>query len=118
MEKLVIEHAEIEETVTAYREYRRVSEAIEEAEERLRDKLDPEFRELLELELEELFPKREELERKLKIILIPTDPRDKKNVVVEIRGDAGGEEAAFVCCGSIQDVHSLCGAQKAGRVRY
>ena len=93
--KLVIEHAEIEEIVTVYREYRRVSEAIEEAEEMLRDKPDPEFRELLELELEELFPKREELERKLKILLIPTDPRDKKNVVVEIRGGAGGEEAAL-----------------------
>jgi peptide chain release factor 1 len=93
--KLVIEHAEIEEIVTVYREYRRVSEAIEEAEEMLRDKPDPEFRELLELELEELFPKREELERKLKILLIPTDPRDKKNVVVEIRGGAGGDEAAL-----------------------
>ena len=93
--KLVIEHSEIEEIVTIYREYRRVLEAIEEAEEMLRDKPDPEFRELLELELEELSPRREELEQRLKILLIPTDPRDKKNVVVEIRGGAGGEEAAL-----------------------
>ncbi len=93
--KLVIEHAEIEEIVTVYRSYRKVLQGIEEAEEMLRDKPDPEFKEMLELELEELNPKKEELEQRLKILLIPSDPNDKKNVVVEIRGGAGGDEAAL-----------------------
>src|SRR5690606_944195 len=61
----------------------------------LQDKPDPEFKEMLELELSELIPKKEELEQKLKILLIPSDPNDKKNVIVEIRSGAGGEEAAL-----------------------
>ncbi len=94
-QKLVKEHAEIEEIVTVYREYRKVLEEIEEIEEMLQDKPDPEFKEMLELELAELIPKKEELEQKLKILLIPSDPNDKKNVIVEIRSGAGGEEAAL-----------------------
>lgn len=93
--KLVIEHAEIEEIVTVYREYTKVLADIEEAEEMLQDKPDPDFKAMLEQEIEELSPKRQKLEEKLKILLIPTDPRDKKNVVVEIRGGAGGDEAAL-----------------------
>lgn len=94
-QKLVKEHAEIEEIVTVYREYRKVLEEIEEIEEMLQDKPDPEFKEMLEQELAELIPKKEELEQKLKILLIPSDPNDKKNVIVEIRSGAGGEEAAL-----------------------
>lgn len=94
-QKLVKEHAEIEEIVTVYREYRKALEEIEEIEEMLQDKPDPEFKEMLELELAELIPKKEELEQKLKILLIPSDPNDKKNVIVEIRSGAGGEEAAL-----------------------
>ena len=93
--KLVIEHAEIEEIVTVYRVYRQVLNGIEEAEEMLRDKPDPDFKEMLEQELEDLTPQKEELEQKLRILLIPSDPNDKKNVVVEIRGGAGGDEAAL-----------------------
>ena len=94
-QKLVKEHAEIEEIVTVYREYRKVLEEIEEIQEMLQDKPDPEFKVMLEQELAELIPKKEELEQKLKILLIPSDPNDKKNVIVEIRSGAGGEEAAL-----------------------
>ena len=94
-QKLVKEHAEIEEIVTVYREYRNVLDGIEEIEEMLQDKPDPEFKEMLDQELGELTPKKEELEQKLKILLIPSDPNDKKNVIVEIRSGAGGEEAAL-----------------------
>lgn len=93
--KLVIEHSEIGEIVSVYTEYRRVIKGIEDTEEMLQDKPDPEFKDLLEQELSGLVPQKEELEQELKILLIPTDPRDKKNVVVEIRGGAGGEEAAL-----------------------
>lgn len=93
--KLVIEHAEIEEIVTVYRAYRKVLKDIEGVEEMLEDKPDQDFKVLLDQELEELSPKKEELEQRLKILLIPTDPNDKKNVVVEIRGGAGGDEAAL-----------------------
>jgi len=94
-QKLVKEHAEIEEIVTVYREYRKVLEETEEIQEMLQDKPDPEFKEMLDQELAELTPKKEELEQKLKILLIPSDPNDKKNVIVEIRSGAGGEEAAL-----------------------
>ncbi|NLJ41590.1 MAG: peptide chain release factor 1 [Clostridiales bacterium] len=93
--ELVIEHAEIEEIVNVYRSYSQILKGIKDAEEMLQDKPDPEFREMLEQELEELTPKREELEERLKVLLIPSDPNDKKNVVVEIRGGAGGDEAAL-----------------------
>lgn len=94
-QKLVKEHAEIEEIVTVYREYRTVLEEIEEIQEMLQDKPDPEFKEMLDQELAELTLKKEELEQRLKILLIPSDPNDKKNVIVEIRSGAGGEEAAL-----------------------
>ena len=93
--KLVKEHAEIEEIVTVYREYRNILEEIEEIQEMLQDKPDPEFKEMLDQELAELTPRKEELEGRLKILLIPSDPNDKKNVIVEIRSGAGGEEAAL-----------------------
>lgn len=93
--KLVIEHAEIEEIVVVYREYRKILKEIDETEEMLNGKPDPDFKEMLEQELEDLTPKRDELEQKLRILLIPSDPNDKKNVVVEIRGGAGGDEAAL-----------------------
>ncbi|MBU7007349.1 peptide chain release factor 1 [Phosphitispora fastidiosa] len=88
-------HASMTDVVTAYREYKEVLRGISEAGEMLEDKLEEEFREMVELELEELKGKKEELETKLKILLLPKDPNDDKNVIMEIRGGAGGEEAAL-----------------------
>src|SRR5690606_14692399 len=56
---------------------------------------DEEFREMAKMELEELVPKKEELEEELKFMLIPKDPNDGKNVILEIRAGAGGDESAL-----------------------
>lgn len=88
-------HAGITEIVNTYKEYKEVMSGINDAEEMLKDKLEPDFKDMVELELGELKDKKEELEAKLKILLIPKDPSDDKNVIVEIRGGAGGDEAAL-----------------------
>ena len=79
----------------AYREYKVVQEQIKEAKEMLNDKLDPEMRDMVKEELSELEDQMEELEARLRILLIPKDPNDDKNVIMEIRGAAGGDEAAL-----------------------
>ncbi|MDK2888642.1 peptide chain release factor 1 [Desulfofundulus australicus DSM 11792] len=88
-------HAELEEIVAVYRDYKKVCRDFQEAKELLREKLDPDFRELVEAELETLEEKKEELEHKLKVLLLPRDPNDEKNVIMEIRAGTGGEEAAL-----------------------
>jgi len=88
-------HASMTDVVTAYREYREILDGISEAREMLEDNLEEDFREMVELELEELKGKKEQLETRLKILLLPKDPNDDKNVIMEIRGGAGGEEAAL-----------------------
>ncbi|RKO65613.1 peptide chain release factor 1 [Desulfofundulus salinus] len=88
-------HAELEEIVGVYREYKKVCRDIQEAKELLREKLEPDFRELVETELEAQEEKKEELEHKLKVLLLPRDPNDEKNVIMEIRAGTGGEEAAL-----------------------
>ncbi len=88
-------HAGLTEIVSAFREYKKVLEGIDEAKAMLADKLEPDFREMVELEYAELQEKKPQLEQKLKILLLPKDPNDDKNVIVEIRGGAGGDEAAL-----------------------
>lgn len=93
--KLVKEHASLEEIVNKYRELRQIHKGIDEAREMLKEKLDKEFKELVEAELEELEEKQAALEHEIKLLLLPKDPMDEKNVVMEIRSGAGGEEAAL-----------------------
>ena len=94
--KLTRQHAQLSETVEAFREYKKVLAGIDEAMEVIEDKtMDEEFREMAQEELKELKPQKEELEEKLQILLLPKDPNDEKNVIVEIRGGAGGDEAAL-----------------------
>lgn len=92
---LVKEHSGLEEIVACYREYKKVQKDIDEVLEMLNDKPDREMKELLNEEMNDLKAKEEELKQKLKLLLIPKDPNDEKNVVMEIRGGAGGEEAAL-----------------------
>ncbi|MGE4282152.1 MAG: peptide chain release factor 1 [Clostridia bacterium] len=89
------EHSDITLIVNKYREYKKVIETIAEAKQLLNEKLEKDFKEMVELELEESKEKMEEVEEELKILLLPKDPNDDKNVIVEIRGGAGGEEAAL-----------------------
>ncbi|HOQ37184.1 MAG TPA: peptide chain release factor 1 [Acetivibrio sp.] len=93
--RLMKEHADLEELVTKYGEYKKVSQEISDAKEMLKEKLDKEFYEMVEAELKEAQEKLEIIKKEMKILLIPKDPNDEKNVIVEIRGGAGGEEAAL-----------------------
>lgn len=94
-QKLMKEHASLEPIVEKFREYKSILKGIEDSKEMLMDKSDKDFEEMVRLELEELQEKQEKLGEELKILLLPTDPNDDKNVIVEIRGAAGGEEAAL-----------------------
>ncbi|MGD9474291.1 MAG: peptide chain release factor 1 [Eubacteriaceae bacterium] len=94
--KLVKEHAHIEPIIQKYNEYSKVLAGIDDAKEMLADKqLDKEFREMAEMELEQLTEKKNVFEEELRILLLPKDPNDDKNVIVEIRAGAGGSEAAL-----------------------
>ncbi|NLM68954.1 MAG: peptide chain release factor 1 [Firmicutes bacterium] len=94
-QKFAKAHAELEEIMTVYREYKEVAAGIAEAKELLADELEPDFRAMVQEELKELEPKQEKLQEQLKIMLLPKDPNDEKNVIVEIRAGTGGEEAAL-----------------------
>ncbi|WP_172371343.1 peptide chain release factor 1 [Sporosarcina jiandibaonis] len=89
------EQSGIQKTVEVYREYKGVMEEYKDAKEMLSESLDDEMKELVKLELSELEDKVEQLEAQLKVLLIPKDPNDDKNVIMEIRGAAGGDEAAL-----------------------
>ena len=86
------ERKSIEKIVERYREYKKRQTSIEELKELAKDS-DPEIREMAEVELEENKTRCEEIIEELKVLLIPKDPNDDKNVIVEIRGAAGGDEA-------------------------
>ncbi|MBC1578467.1 peptide chain release factor 1 [Listeria seeligeri] len=89
------EQSGITATVEAYREYKNVNAQIDETKELLSEKLDDEMREMAKEEFTELQKEKAELEERLKLLLVPKDPNDDKNVILEIRGAAGGDEAAL-----------------------
>ena len=90
MKSLSKEGSDLEETVNTYHEYKKVLSGITDTKEMVKD---PEMGELAKEELIELEESKVKLEEKLEILLIPKDPNDSKNVIVEIRGAAGGDEA-------------------------
>ena len=90
--KFMKEHAEIEEVVLKYREYKLIKKNLEEAQSMLSD---PEMKELAEEEMLAAKDKLPQIEEELKILLIPKDPDDDKNIICEIRAGAGGDEAAL-----------------------
>ena len=91
-QKLMKEHAAMIDVVEKYREYKKANKDLEQAKEMLNDK---ELKELAEMEIEEIKEKLPKIEEELKILLIPKDPDDDKNIICEIRAGAGGEEAAL-----------------------
>lgn len=94
-QKLCKEHADLEIIVNRYKEYKKTVEDIDSDKEMLKDDIEKELKEMVQEELKELAQRQEELEQELKILLLPKDPNDEKNVFIEIRGGAGGEEAAL-----------------------
>ena len=94
-QRLAKSHAELTPVVEGYRRLKKLSKEMEEARGLLRETIDLEMQSLVEAELESLTAKREALEASLQILLLPKDPTDERNIVLEIRGGAGGEEAAL-----------------------
>ena len=94
-QKLMKEQSELQPIVEAYKEYKKNKETIEDSLSMLESEKDEEMREMLKEELSDAKKRVEELEHELKILLLPKDPNDSKNVIVEIRGGAGGDEAAL-----------------------
>ncbi|MBX9850675.1 MAG: peptide chain release factor 1 [Cytophagaceae bacterium] len=89
------EYKELDKIVNQYKKYKDLLGNIDTAKKVLQTEKDPEFREMAKIELDELYPQQEEMERVIKDMLIPKDPNDSKNAIVEIRGGTGGDEAAI-----------------------
>ena len=106
--KMMKEHSDIEDIVFKFREYKQVKKTFEEAKEMMSD---PELKELAEMEMLEAKDRLPEIEDELKILLIPKDPNDDKNVICEIRGGAGGEEAALFA-GTLFRMYSMYAEKK------
>ncbi len=95
MQKLMKEQAELQPVVDAYTAWKKNCQVIEESTELLSGEEDPEMRDMLKEELASAKKQDEELTQKLRILLLPKDPNDEKNVIMEIRAGAGGDEAAL-----------------------
>lgn len=95
LQRYARQHSELEDIVAAYREYCKVAKDLDDTEEILRQKADDDLCALAKEELPGLAARRQELEESLKVLLLPKDPNDSKNVIVEIRAGTGGEEAAL-----------------------
>ena len=93
--KLNKEYSDLKELVDVYLDYKNVIENISSSKEILANEQDPEFKEMAKLELDELEQRKEELEANIKVMLIPKDPNDTKNVIIEIRAGTGGDEASI-----------------------
>ena len=102
------EHADLEPIVLKYREYKKVQAQMEEAKEMLSD---PELKDLAEMELLEAKEKLPKLEEELKILLIPKDPDDDKDIICEIRAGTGGDEAALFA-GTLFRMYSMYSERK------
>ena len=94
-QKYVKEHAQLEPIVQKYNKYKETSEQLKDAKEMLKGKLEDDFKEMVKEEIKELSEKLETIEEEIKFSLIPKDPNDEKNVIVEIRAGAGGGEAGL-----------------------
>lgn len=92
---LAREHSDLQETVRKYHEYKATAKSVMESRDLLAESNDRELQEMAQAELEELEPKLKQLEEELKLLLVPKDPNDSKNVIVEIRAGAGGDEAGL-----------------------
>lgn len=114
-QKLAKTHADLEEIVTEFRAYKAARQDLNDAEDLLEDEHEPDMVAMLKEEISTLEEKVEKLEQKLRILLLPKDPNDEKNVIVEIRGGTGGDEAALFA-GSLFRMYSRYAEEKRWRV--
>ncbi len=97
---------EIETPVEKFRELKQVRQGLAEARAMLTE-TDAEMRAMAAEEIAALEPRAAAIEEELRLLLLPKDPNDEKNVILEIRAGTGGDEASLVCCGSFPHVHAL-----------
>ncbi len=88
-------YSDLTEIVSVYKELKAAGAGIEDSRAMLKEESDDEFKEMLQSEIEELSSKKQKLEQRIKVLLLPTDPNDEKSVIMEIRAGTGGEEAAL-----------------------
>ena len=110
--KMMKEHSDLIDIVTKYREYKKIKQNIMDAETMLEDK---ELKELAEIEIQENKEKLPQFEEELKILLIPKDKDDEKNIICEIRAGAGGEEAALFA-GTLFRMYSMYAERKHWKI--
>jgi len=106
--KLSKEYKDLEKIVVKYDDYKKVLHGIKSAKSLLETEKDEEFREMAKMELEELNPKKKQLEEELKQLLIPKDPNDSKDVILEIRAGAGGDEASIFAGDLLRMYQKFC----------
>ena len=112
--KLMKEQSDLAPIVEAYKEYKKAKQDVEDSLALLDEESDEEMREMAKEELNTAKKRIEELEQELKILLLPKDPNDEKNVIVEIRAGAGGDEAALFA----SELYRMYGMRAAGDVRF
>ena len=95
LQKVAKARSSLEETVMAYQEWQQATEELAEAKEIFKEAKDPEMKEMASMEVSELELQLEQLESKLKVLLLPRDPNDDKNIMLEIRAGTGGDEASI-----------------------
>ena len=110
--KMNKDYRELEPIVKTYKKYKNIISNIEGAKEVLDTEKDPEFRAMAKDELEELTPQKEQLEEDIRILLIPKDPQDNKNAVVEIRAGTGGDEASIFAGDLFRMYQKFCESKK------
>ncbi|HTR49015.1 MAG TPA: peptide chain release factor 1 [Verrucomicrobiae bacterium] len=94
-QKLAKTHSELGEIVAKFREWKEIEKGLDGAKQLLAESTDPEMKQMAHDELRELEARREVVEREVKVLLVPKDPNDEKNVIVEIRAGTGGDEASL-----------------------
>ncbi|MGP6138696.1 MULTISPECIES: peptide chain release factor 1 [unclassified Jeotgalibaca] len=113
--ELTKEEAGLRPKVEVFRRYQRVEEELAETEELLSENLDDDMAKLAKEELAMLKSEREELQERIKVLLLPEDPNDGKNIIMEIRGAAGGDEAALFA-GDLYEMYSKYAESQGWRV--
>ncbi len=101
--KLNKEYRDLEEVDNAYKTYKNILDNLKSSKELLDDETDPEMREMAKMEINELEQKRPEIEEEIKVLLIPKDPEDDKNAIIELRAGTGGDEA----CIFVEDIYRM-----------
>ena len=110
--KLNKDYKELEPLVTAYQKYKSIIANIKSAEEILKTEDDPDFKEMAKDEIEQLVPEKEMLEEKIRMLLIPKDPQDSKNAVMEVRAGTGGDEASIFAGDLFRMYQKFCESKK------